>query len=183
MSLEAARGSVVRLRSNVKTPKRCEPSIRKVLLHRRRTLYVLRVDDHDALKAVLCYKPGNFLSGSLEDGVVSVHPVQVVVKEDYLEILLFQSSEGRLCILGKDRIGHPLPEPRNAIFRVLDDENRPVRWDMELLAHAIPTPRQRFTESIHLYILSSFVRQKPVTSVMSGEYRCAVVSVLDEGEQ
>ena len=33
----------------------------------------------------------------------------------------------------KDRFGHPLPEPRNAIFRVLYNKNRPVSGDMESL--------------------------------------------------
>src|SRR5258707_122627 len=33
----------------------------------------------------------------------------------------------------KDRFGLPLPEPRNAIFRVLYNKNRPVSGDMESL--------------------------------------------------
>jgi hypothetical protein len=91
------------------------------------------VDDHDSLEALLRYEPSDFLSGSLEDGIVCVHPMQVMVKEDHLELLLVQRSKCRLGVLCKDRLGHPLPEPRNAIFRVLYNKNRPVSGDMESL--------------------------------------------------
>ena len=105
MSLKAARGSVVRLRSNVKTSKRCEASIRKVLLHRSRALYVLGVDDHYSSKTVLCYKPSDFLSGSLENGIVCVHPVQVMVKEDYPELLWSNARNTASAFLAKTAFG------------------------------------------------------------------------------
>src|ERR1039458_8291235 len=75
------RRSHVRLRINLEAPKRCEPSVPKILFHRRCTLYMLGVDDHYPLKAVIRQKPSDFLSGSLEDGIVGVHPVQVMVEE------------------------------------------------------------------------------------------------------
>jgi len=113
------RYSPLRLRRNVKTSKWCEPSILKVLLHRRCALFVPGVDDHYLLEALHREKPSNFLSGSLEDGIVSVHPMQVVIKKDHLELVLAQRSKCRLSVLGKDRLGQALSKPRDAIFRVL----------------------------------------------------------------
>ena len=46
------------------------------------------VDDYDALEASLRHEPGNLFPGSLEDGVVGVHPVQVVIEERDSEVLL-----------------------------------------------------------------------------------------------
>jgi hypothetical protein len=77
----------------------------------------------------------------------------VTVKEENLELLLAQRSKCRLGVLCKDRFGHPLPEPRNAIFRVLYNKNRPVSGDVKLLARGMFSSSQWLTESIHGYIL------------------------------
>ena len=66
-------------------------------------IVVLGVDDHDSLEALLRYEPSDFLSGSLEDGIVCVHRMQVMVKEDQLELLLVQRSKCRLGVLCKDQ--------------------------------------------------------------------------------
>lgn len=71
--------SRVRLRSYVEAAEWGEPGVYKVFLHCRRTLNVAGVNDHYPLEAVLCQEAGNLFARSLEDGIVGMHPVQVVV--------------------------------------------------------------------------------------------------------
>src|SRR5208282_2819049 len=129
-------GLGLRLRSNLKTPERCEPSIPKILLHRGCALNVLGVDDDYSFEALLRHEPSDFLPRPLEDRIISMHPMQVMIEEGNLELLLAQSPKCSFRVLGEDRMWHTLPKPRDAILRVLDDENRPVRPYMKLLACA-----------------------------------------------
>ena len=110
-----------------------------------------------------------------------MHPVEVMIEEYHLEILLFQSSKCSLGVLCEDRLWHPFPEPRNAVFCVLHNENRPVSGDVEF-AHAIPSGRQRFAESIHWIHCFARLGQTPVTSGVRGEHRSAVVSHWTKGK-
>jgi hypothetical protein len=71
-----------------KHPKGGEPRIREILLHRRRTFYILGVDDHYFSKVLLRQKPSDLFPGTLENGIVGVHPMQVVIERDHSEFLL-----------------------------------------------------------------------------------------------
>ena len=135
------------------------------------------VDDHDALKAVLCYKPGNFLSSSLEDGVVGVHPVQVVVKEDHLEARRAASAFSAKTAFGIRCLNHEMRSSVSSTTRTGQSDGYGIARSCHTDS---PSTVDRIDPSLYSF---GFFRQKPVTSVMSGECRSAVVSVLDEGEQ
>jgi hypothetical protein len=96
---------------NFKTSEWSEPRACEILLHCRRSLFVTGVDDDDAFEALLREKSCNFLPGSPEDGVIGMHPMQIVVEKDDLEVIVVQCLESRLCVLGEDRIGQPLSKP------------------------------------------------------------------------
>jgi hypothetical protein len=83
----------------------------------------------------LRHKSSNFLTRSLKAGIIGVHPMQVVIKKNHLKLVLAQCLERCVSILGKDRRGQALPKPRDAIFRVLNNENGPVCRYVKLLAH------------------------------------------------
>jgi hypothetical protein len=82
-----------------------EPRFRQILLHDSRAFFVPGVDDHYPLESVLCHKPGDLLPGALEDRIVGVHPVQIVIEECDLEVILAQGLKCGLSVLGKERIG------------------------------------------------------------------------------
>jgi hypothetical protein len=56
--------------------------------HRCRTFHILGVDDHYSLKVLLRQKPSDLFPGTLENGIVGVHSMQVVIEKDHSEFLL-----------------------------------------------------------------------------------------------
>ena len=142
--------SQVSLRSNIKAPKRREPSIRKVLFHCRRPSSCLE------WMITIPWKP--FFATNR----ATSFPVPLKMElSAYIECRSWsrkislnscwsnaRNAASAFFAKTKDRLGHPLPEPRNAIFRVLDNKNRPVGiWNRSNNSSSLLEPPARATKN------------------------------------
>ena len=125
--------SQVSLRSNIKAPKRCEPSIRKVLFHCRPPSSCLEWMITIPWKPFFATNRATSFPVPLKMELSECIQCRSWSRKITLKSCWSNARKCRLGVLCKDRLGHPLPEPRNAIFRVLYNKNRPVSGDMESL--------------------------------------------------
>jgi hypothetical protein len=91
-----------------------------------------RMDHHYSPEAMTSKIPSDFFAVAvLSIGKTCVHPVQIVIEECDFEILPRQQVDGGCTRLSELSIAEALPEPRDAIFAIVENKHRPRLWDIE----------------------------------------------------